>query len=251
MVNQIYQKGICMKLFYRCLALSVLFFAVTSAAQTRENPLTINGKSVFVPQWMMDSKVKHYRAMDEQSAPEKGGIVFAGSSTIEKWTASMDGFAPLEIINRGVGGSTTLQWLYLCDPLILTYEPKLVVFFCGTNDLGNNGTPAQAEAVLDNTRYILNRIFNKLPECRVIYLSVTKAPSRKGSWAAMDKVNEQMKALAESDPRITYYDMNPMVFTADGEADETKYESDKLHLCRAAYVQLTQDLKPQIEALLQ
>lgn len=239
-----------MKLFYRCLALSVLFFAVTAGAQTRENPLTVNGKSVFIPQWMMDAKVGRFQKQDAEAAPAKGGIVFAGSSTIEKWASAQSGFAPLEILNRGIGGSTTLQWLYLCDPFIISYEPKLVVFFCGTNDLGNNGTPAQADEVLENTRYILNRIFDKLPECRIIYLSITKAPSRKGSWAAMDKVNEQMKALAESDPRITYYDMNPMVFTADGEADETKYEGDKLHLCHAAYVQLTQDIKPLIESLL-
>lgn len=237
-----------MKLFFRCLVLSALFFTAASA-QTRENPLTINGKSVFVPQWMMDAKVNRFLKLDAEAAPAKGGIVFAGSSTIEKWASTQSGFAPLEILNRGIGGSTTLQWLYLCDPFILSYEPRLVVFFCGTNDLGGNGTPAQADAVLDNTFYIFNQIFEKLPDCKIIYLSVTKAPSREGSWAAMDRVNERMKTYADENPCVTYYDMNPMVFDENGLADETKYEGDKLHLCHASYVQLTQEIKSLIESI--
>jgi lysophospholipase L1-like esterase len=238
-----------MKHIRRYLALSVVVIAFAAMAQTRENPLTINGKSVFVPQWMLDSKAARFEKQDAEAPPAKGGIVFAGSSTIEKWGSAQDGFAPLEILNRGIGGSTTLQWLYLCDPFILTYEPRLVVFFCGTNDLGANGTPAQAEDVLANTRYILNRILERLPDCRIIYLSVTKAPSRQGSWAAMDKVNDAIRTMAEKDPRITYYEMNRMVFTENGEADETKYEKDRLHLNHAAYVQLTQEIKPLIESM--
>lgn len=240
-----------MKNIRRYFALSVFVLALAATAQTRENPLTINGKSVFVPQWMLDAKVARFEKQDAETPPGKGGIVFAGSSTIEKWASTQDGFAPLEILNRGIGGSTTLQWLYLCDPFILAYEPRLVVFFCGTNDLGGNGTPAQADGVLENTRYIFDRIFEKLPDCRILYLSVTKAPSRRGSWAAMDKVNAAIQAMAEKEPRIVYYDMNRMVFTESDEADETKYEKDRLHLNRAAYVQLTQEIKPLIGSLVQ
>jgi len=239
-----------MKYIRLCLALSVLVAACTATAQTRENPLTINCKSVFLPPWMLDAKVNRFLAQDAKTPPAKGGIVFAGSSTIEKWASAQDGFLPLEILNRGIGGSTTLQWLYLCDPLILAYEPRLVVFFCGTNDLGANGTPAQADEVLANTRYILDRILGKLPDCRILYLSVTKAPSRQGSWAAMDRVNEAVKLLAEKEPRMVYYEMNRLVFTDSGEADETKYEKDRLHLNHAAYVQLTQEIKPLIESLI-
>jgi lysophospholipase L1-like esterase len=240
-----------MKNIRRYFALSVFALAFAAMAQTRESPLTINGKSVFVPQWMLDGRVSRFQTQDKETPPAKGGIVFAGSSTIEKWASAQGGFAPQEILNRGIGGSTTLQWLYLCDPFILAYEPQLVVFFCGTNDLGANGTPAQADEVLANTRYILNRILEKLPDCRIIYLSITKAPSRQGSWAAMDKVNDEIKALAENDPRITYYEMNRLVFTENGAADETKYEKDRLHLNHAAYVQLTQEIKPLIESLVQ
>ena len=52
--------------------------------------------------WEKD--IAAFEAADKMSAPQKGGIVFVGSSTIRRWdTASY--FPDLKIINRGFGGS--------------------------------------------------------------------------------------------------------------------------------------------------
>ena len=68
------------------------------------------------------------------SPPQKGGIVFVGSSTIRRWdTASY--FPDLKIINRGFGGSEMADAVRYVDRIILPYEPRLVVVYSGDNDI--------------------------------------------------------------------------------------------------------------------
>ena len=70
------------------------------------------------------------------SPPQKGGIVFVGSSTIRRWdTASY--FPDLKIINRGFGGSEMADAARYVDRIVIPYEPRLVVVYSGDNDISS------------------------------------------------------------------------------------------------------------------
>ncbi len=68
---------------------------------------------------------------DVKNPPIKGGILFAGSSSIEKWKSVPVDFKPLLVLNRGVGGSMISDWLKFAPKIVLPYEPKTIVFYCG------------------------------------------------------------------------------------------------------------------------
>ena len=55
-----------------------------------------------VDRWEKD--IAAFEAADKMTPPQKGGIVFVGSSTIRRWDTAAY-FPDLKIINRGFGGS--------------------------------------------------------------------------------------------------------------------------------------------------
>ena len=66
--------------------------------------------------------------------PQKGGIVFVGSSTIRRWDTAAY-FPDLKIINRGFGGSELADAVRYVDRIVIPYEPRLVVVYSGDNDI--------------------------------------------------------------------------------------------------------------------
>ena len=86
-----------------------VFCASSVAAQTSDR-------------WEKD--IAAFEAADKMTPPQKGGIVFVGSSTIRRWdTASY--FPDLKIINRGFGGSEMTDAVRYVDRIVIPYEPRL------------------------------------------------------------------------------------------------------------------------------
>ena len=79
-----------------------------------------------------------FKAFAEQDAAKpfaKGGILFVGSSIFRQWTTVADQMAPLPVLNRAFGGSRTGDQLARFDQLVPRYAPRIVVYYCGSNDL--------------------------------------------------------------------------------------------------------------------
>jgi len=67
---------------------------------------------------------------DSLVLPKAGGIVFAGSSSFFFWKNIKQDLAPLNVINRGFGGSTLPEVLYFANRSIIKYKPNAVVIYC-------------------------------------------------------------------------------------------------------------------------
>ena len=80
-----------------------------------------------------------YRA----ASPEHGGIVFTGSSIFRFWTHLSDQMAPLPVFNRAIAGTVTEDMLNRIGQLVLPYQPRIVVYYCGSNDIsaGEDAAP--------------------------------------------------------------------------------------------------------------
>lgn len=187
-----------------------------------------------------------FRADDAKSPPAPGGILFVGSSTIRLWKPTMaEQFPDLPWINRGFGGGRTWECLYFFDEIVTPYKPRLIVYFCGTNDtVDPKRTP---ESTVQNTRAFLDLVRTKLPGTRVLYLSLTKAPSRRNVWHKMDAVNRDMAGVIKADPAAAWFDMNSLVFDEKGEPRMDLYREDQLHLNAAGYTALSNAIRPLID----
>ena len=78
--------------------------------------------------------------------PRTGGIVFVGSSIFHRWTSLQSQMAPLPVTNLAIDGTVTSDMLAMLNSRILPLRPKVVAYYCGSNDV-DLGEPARAYSV--------------------------------------------------------------------------------------------------------
>ena len=85
--------------------------------------------------WPFYSSIQEFKKQDSLSFPEKGGILFIGSSSIRRWDDLKERFAGYPIIQRGFGGSEYNDILHYADDIIFPYQPSTIFLYAGENDL--------------------------------------------------------------------------------------------------------------------
>jgi lysophospholipase L1-like esterase len=168
-------------------------------------------------------------------------IVFVGSSIFHRWTNLTQQMAPLPVLNRAVDGTQTTDMLRMLDSDILPSRPKVIVYYCGSNDV-DAGEPAAR--IFDRIRQFVVRVSTALPETRIVFVSINRAPEKQDLWRIVDAVNHLVEVYAGETKHLQYVDVNPVLFNRDGTPRSELYLSDQLHFRPAAYEELTRVLKP-------
>jgi lysophospholipase L1-like esterase len=65
------------------------------------------------------------------------------------------------IVNRGFGGSQIADSVHFADRLIVKYQPRLVIFYAGDNDIAAGKSPEQ---VSEDFKSLVNVIHKDLPK---------------------------------------------------------------------------------------
>lgn len=76
-----------------------------------------------------------FDTQDATSPPPRRPIVFTGSSSIRLWKELPQDYPGLRVMNRGFGGSQLSDVQEHFERLVLRYQPRQVVIYCGGNDL--------------------------------------------------------------------------------------------------------------------
>jgi hypothetical protein len=179
-------------------------------------------------------------------APAPGGILMIGSSIFRKWGSCAQDLAPLPVTNRSFGGSQTRDQLLFFDQIVPSSRAKLVVWYCGSNDVNARKSP---ETILQNTMEWIARTQSALPLARILLVSVIRAPQKRkdGNLPQVEAVNKGLLALSESLKGVDYIDVNPALETESGAPVAECYVEDHLHLSPNGYRRITSVLKPAIE----
>ena len=151
--------------------------------------------------------------VQEAAAPAPAGIVFVGSSIFHRWTNLQAQMAPLPIVNLAFDGAVTEDILRLVDSRVLPRRPKVVAYYCGSNDI-SVGEPAAP--IVGRIRQFIDRVTTALPESQVVFVSINRAPEKQDRWDVVDDVNRQIQKYAAANRRVTFVDVNPALFNADG-----------------------------------
>jgi lysophospholipase L1-like esterase len=193
------------------------------------------------------SRIDAFTEQDRMTRFAPNGIVFVGSSIFEQWTAVAQQMAPLPVLNRAIGGTRTSDQLQYMDLLALKYHPRILAYYCGSNDI-NEG--ADAATLVANFQKYVDRIAVELPETKILFVSINRAPQKKSRWNIVDEANAAIQAhAAKSHGRVTYVDVNSALFDARGEPRLELYQDDQLHFKPAAYVEFTKIIKPVLQKL--
>jgi lysophospholipase L1-like esterase len=174
-------------------------------------------------------------------AAPAGPIVFVGSSIFHRWTALSTQMAPLPIVNLAFDGAQTEDMLRLVDSRVVRYQPRVVAYYCGSNDVDAGESP---EAIFGRIRQFIVRVRTALPDVRIVFVSVIRAPEKQSRWDAVDDVNRRVQAYAAGTRGIEFVDVNPVVFAADGTPRFDLYLSDQLHYRPKAYDAFAAVIKP-------
>ena len=192
-----------------------------------------------------ENEIVAFEQADREHPPEKGGIIFTGSSTIRKWKTLAESFSGFRVVNRGFGGSQMEDSLYFAERILVAHEPSTIVLFAGSNDINAGKSP---DVVVENFKAYVAKVRALLPKTEIRYIEITTSPSR---WTQRDKVveaNTQIRAFCEATPGLKFIPVREKLLGTNGEPREELFETDRLHPNAEGYKILTEAIRPFLPA---
>lgn len=175
-----------------------------------------------------------FKKQDSLQSPQKQAILFVGSSSFTKWKDVNTYFPNYTIINRGFGGSTLIDVIRYTYDVILPYQPKQVVIYCGENDLAAQDS-ISAEEVLLRVKTLFSIIRTNLPDATISYVSIKPSPVRASIQGKVKAANVLIKAFLKKQKNTAFIDVYKPMLDANGQMREELYVSDRLHMKPAGY----------------
>ena len=179
-----------------------------------------------------DEDIENFVAQDKILPPLKNEFLFIGSSSIRLWSTLETDMSPLKVINRGFGGAHTKHINRHIEKIVFPYEPKAIVFFCGTNDINGWNSP---EDVFSQFKNFYNSVQEKLPNTIVFAISIQPSPSRFDQRPRQVKWNNAVSSFAEEEENLVFVDVSPPMLSEKNEPRPELYIEDMLHLNDKGY----------------
>jgi lysophospholipase L1-like esterase len=189
------------------------------------------------------SQISAYEKADRLNPPKAGVIVFTGSSSIRFWDTLANDMKPLEVINRGFGGSQIAQVNQYASRIVLPYQPRAVVLYAGDNDLSWPASKSP-EQVFGDFRQFVEIIHTKLPETWIYYISIKPSIRRWGNWGKCQETNGLIADYIRTQPRVQFIDVDRAMLDAQGKPRKELFRWDGLHMNVEGYAVWTSIIKP-------
>lgn len=189
------------------------------------------------------NEINAFRKQDSISTPPKNAILFVGSSSFRMWHDVQNYFPGYTIINRGFGGSSLPDVIRYADDIILPYQPRQVVVYCGENDIAADDT-LSAAVVTERFKTLFNIIRNKYRKVPIVFVSIKPSPSR---WTMQDRMVETNRLVREflaTKKKTSYVDVYTPMLKPDGKPMEDLFLKDNLHMTPKGYVIWQKAIEP-------
>jgi lysophospholipase L1-like esterase len=188
-------------------------------------------------------QIAHYERADRLQPPPQGVIVFTGSSSIRFWHTLPEDMKPLEVINRGFGGSQIAQVNHYAPRIILPYRPRAVVLYCGDNDLSWPWLKSPEQVSRDFQEFV-RIIHTQLPETWIYYISMKPSVLRWTHWDKVLTTNRLIEEYIQTQARVEYIDVDRAMLNAEGKPRPELFGWDGLHMNAKGYEVWTGIVKP-------
>ena len=139
---------------------------------------------------------------------------------------------PMEVINRGFGGSVMRELNLNMDRIVVPYKPSMIFVYEGDNDIARGISP---EAFLKECNVFINRCRQDLPGTEIFFLSIKPSPSRMSQWEKMDRANQLLETLCSLYENVNFIDISTPMFAKPGMLKNDIYAEDRLHLNDKGY----------------
>lgn len=190
-----------------------------------------------------DEDFAAFAAADKVRPPERGGVLFVGSSSIRLWEKLEGQLEMPLLIKRGFGGSRLSDCVEHVQRLVIGYAPKVVVLYAGDNDLAAGRSPAYIRA-----QFIafVNEVHKALPDTRIAFVSIKPSPSRRIYLDDARAANGLIEAYAQGKKNIEYIDVFTAMLDEKGLPRAELFRADALHLNEAGYELWASIIRPRL-----
>ncbi|HCR30033.1 MAG TPA: hypothetical protein DIV79_08460 [Opitutae bacterium] len=185
----------------------------------------VEGQVVADPH-RFDEAIEAFEAADRKSMPRKGDVLFLGSSSIRRWDTAA-AFKGIDSINRGFGGSQTSDCIYFFDRIVTPYEPSVIVFYEGDNDISAGKT---VEQVFNDFQTFYGLVREKLPDTKIVYIPIKPSIKRAQLWPLMHLVNQLIYVRSQKSPHLYYADIATPMLDTGMPPSKSLFANDGLHL---------------------
>jgi len=168
---------------------------------------------------------------DRKSPPEKGGVLFIGSSSIRRWDLD-ESFPGQGYINRGFGGSQIADSTHFADRIVIPYQPRVIVLYAGDNDIKKGKSPDQVAA---DFRAFAAKVHSQLPKTHIAFIAIKPSIARWNLYPKMKQANELIAGFIDKDPRLSFVDIATPMLGSDGKPRQELFAKDDLHLSAKGY----------------
>lgn len=187
-----------------------------------------------------------------QKELDSSRIILLGNSITEGWLqASPAFFENKHLVNRGIGGQTSIQMLGRFRADVIDLQPRLVVILAGTNDIAGNTGDVSLEEVRDNVESMVELAkTNGITPLVCSVLPAADFPWRAGKNPAerIPALNTLLKEMAVKHevPYVDYY--AAMANSQNGLDAEWAY--DGVHPTAEGYGEMEKILIPVLDRVL-
>ena len=216
------------------IAAAVVYFAVIRPRQQQ-------AEWAALVQAYRDAKMEQYRRENAEYEDYEVDVAFLGDSLTDGY--DLEKYYPnLTVINRGIGGETTVGLEERLAVSVYDVRPKVAVMLIGANNM---------DTMLCNYESILKGLQENLPDTKVVLLSLTAMGGehwgRKNQLAAYNNVS--IKLLAEK-YGFEFVDLYSALYDVSiGEVYEG-YTVDGGHFTPKGYEVVTAQITPVLQKLL-
>lgn len=204
--------------------------------------LTHNCFSQEPPFW---NDIQAFKKQDSISMPPQHQILFVGSSSFTKWTDVQNYFPDHPIVNRGFGGSTLLDVMMYADNVILPYQPKQIIIYCGENDLAYSDT-VSARTVANRFISLFDIIRHVWENVPIGFVSIKPSPSRAKLMPKMVETNKLIESFLKTKSNTAFIDVYHKMLDAHGKPIGEIFTSDSLHMNAKGYAIWKKEIAPHL-----
>jgi lysophospholipase L1-like esterase len=188
-----------------------------------------------------ESTIRKFEQSDRIHPPRPGVIVFTGSSSIRFWDTLVEDMKPLDVVNRGFGGSQIADVNYYAHRIVTVYRPRAVVLYAGSNDLLLGKSPSE---VRDDFKRFVEIIHAEMPETWIYFVSIKPTTLFRFKWPATKETNRLIEEFSRTQHRVEFIDVSSALLDAQGKPRPGYLKWDGLHPNRKCYDLMTSIIKP-------
>lgn len=190
-----------------------------------------------------EPSIRKFEELDKVNPPKLGSIVFTGSSSVARWDTLVEEMKPLDVINRGFGGSQYSDLNQYAKRIVIAYHPRAVVIYEGDNDLAPESSKTP-ESVAKDARTLVQTIRVALPETWIYLISIKPSKSRLSAWPRMKEANRMIRDFTHTQEHVQYVDVASAMFDLEGNPRADLFVEDGLHPTPKCYALWTSIIKP-------